>query len=158
MERKRAILLLGVGSSTYDIILSLTTPSKLSMKSFQELVELVKNHHDPPPSVTVQRHKFSHPCKITKWTIFDFLASLSIFSKHCNFGCMIKDVMHDRLVCRINDQNIQRKSLSESRLTYGKAADITLLMKTADKDLCDLQKLGSQSSQFKQVHHVKQRM
>ena len=59
------------------------------------------------------------------------------------------------LVCGINDQNIQRKLLSESSLTYEKAVDIAISMETADKDSQDLRKLGNQCSQFKQVHHVR---
>ena len=47
---------------------------------------------------------------------------------HCNFGDTIKDMLGDRLVCGINDQNIQRKILSESRLTYEKAIDIAISM------------------------------
>ena len=64
--------------------------------------------------------------------------------------------MHKRLVCGISYQNIQRELLSESRLSYEKAVVIALLMETAGNDPCDLQKLGSQNSQFKQAYYVKQ--
>lgn len=57
--KQRAILLSVCGATTYQLIRNLVAPAKPVDKSFSELVTLVKDHHTPPPSVTVQRFNFN---------------------------------------------------------------------------------------------------
>ena len=57
-ERKRAVLLTVSGPSTYKLIRNLTAPEKPAEVAYSEIVALVKAHHTPKPSVTVQRYKF----------------------------------------------------------------------------------------------------
>ena len=52
-DKKRAILLSVCGATTYQLIRNLVAPAKPTSKSFDELVKLVKEHHQPPPSVTL---------------------------------------------------------------------------------------------------------
>ena len=53
--KKRAILLSACGAPTLKLIRSLVETGKLTATSYTDLVELVRNHFDPKPSVTVQR-------------------------------------------------------------------------------------------------------
>ncbi len=55
-EKQRAILLSGCGESTYHLIRDLVAPAKPTTKLFNELIKLVKDHHQPPPSFIVQRY------------------------------------------------------------------------------------------------------
>ena len=57
-EKQRAILLSACGASTYQLIRNLVAPDAPTDKTFAELVDIVKTHHQPPPSVTVQRFNF----------------------------------------------------------------------------------------------------
>ncbi len=116
-NKKRAILLSVVGASTYHLLRSLVVPAKPSEKTFAEIVELVKKHHNPPPSVTVQRHKFNSLVRQPGESVVTFLAALRTISEHCAFGEAINDMLRDRLVCGIGDRYIQRKLLAESGLT-----------------------------------------
>ena len=47
-EKQRAIFLNTVGASTYQLIKSQLAPSKPAERSFNELVKLVRDHHQPP--------------------------------------------------------------------------------------------------------------
>ena len=58
-EKKRAILLSVCGAATYKLIRSLVHPHKPTDKTFEEIVKLVKHHHEPPPSEIVQRFNFN---------------------------------------------------------------------------------------------------
>ena len=58
-EKQRAILLSSVGSSIYQLMKSLLAPTKPSEKKFDELVRLVQDHYQPPPSESVQRYRFN---------------------------------------------------------------------------------------------------
>ena len=52
------VLLSVIGQKAYKQLACLTVPSKPGEKSFQELLELMKEHHDMTPSTIVQRFKF----------------------------------------------------------------------------------------------------
>ena len=56
---KKAILLSVVGAETYQLIRSLVAPANPKEKTFDELVKLVQEHHQPIPSAIVQRYKFN---------------------------------------------------------------------------------------------------
>ena len=47
-EKKRAILLSVCGAATYQVIRNLTTPGKPTDHTFEELVQLVQAHRNPP--------------------------------------------------------------------------------------------------------------
>ena len=58
-EKQRAILLSACGSSTYQLIRNLVAPNQPKDRTFDELVKFVQDHHQPPPSVIVQRARFN---------------------------------------------------------------------------------------------------
>ena len=51
------------GATTHQFIRNLVALAKRADKSFRELVTLVKEHHTPPPSVTVQSHSLWQSCE-----------------------------------------------------------------------------------------------
>ena len=61
-DKKKAILLSLIGPSAYKLLRSLVSPHKPGDKTYQELVEIMKMHHNPIPLETVERHKFNCRC------------------------------------------------------------------------------------------------
>ena len=57
-ERKKAILPTSVGPAAYRLLRKLVAPQKLDEKTLKELVDKMKEHDGPDPSVIVQRFKF----------------------------------------------------------------------------------------------------
>ena len=88
-EKQRAILLSGCGASTYQLIRNLVAPAKLISKSFAELVKLVKDHHNPPPSAIFQRFLFNSHSQKEGETVAEFVAELRKLSEQ---------QLHDSLV------------------------------------------------------------
>lgn len=58
-EKKRVVLLSGVGAQTYALMSNLLSPDKPGDHSYKELVRLLKNHFHPKPSVIMQWWKFN---------------------------------------------------------------------------------------------------
>jgi len=56
--KKRALLLSVYASSTYLLVRNLSAPAKPNKKSLAQLVKLVIDHHQLPPSKIVKRFKF----------------------------------------------------------------------------------------------------
>ena len=63
------------------------------------------------------------------------MTELRALSEYCNFGSTLEDMLWDRLVCCINNDVIQRRLLSESKLQYAKAVELTTILETAAEDV-----------------------
>jgi len=107
-DKKRAILLSGVGPSTYQVIRNLVAPDKPTEKTFDQIVKVVKGHYQPTPSVIVQRFKFNTRSQKPGESISSFVAELRRLAEHCDYEATLEDMLRDRLVCRISDGRLQR--------------------------------------------------
>ena len=96
-EKQRAILLSACGASTYRLIRSLVAPAKPTDRSFGELVELVRTHHNPKPSAIVQQFKFNSCRRRQGETVAMFAAELRRLTEYCDFGASLDDMLRDRL-------------------------------------------------------------
>ena len=126
---------------TYQLIRNLIAPDQPKDRSFDELVKLVQDHHQPPPSAIMQRFNFHPaPADIKGETVSAFVAELRKLTEYCQFGDTLSDMLRDRLVCGINDQKLQRRLLAEPTLTYERAFALAQALETADKSAKELEK------------------
>ena len=102
-------------------------------------MDLVAKHHDPKPSVIVQRYRFNTRNRRAGESISTYVAELHHLSEHCNFGGSLNKMLRDRIVCGIEDQKIQRRLLAEPELTFDKAFELSLASESVDKNAKDLQ-------------------
>ena len=65
-------------------------------------------------------------------------------------------MLRDRLVCDVNDPQIQKRLLAEDRLTFKKALDISLALEAATKDTKQLQAAAATPSNPVTVHKVRE--
>ena len=137
--KHKAILLSCCGPRTYQLIKNLLAPELPTGKSFDEIVQLVKDHLDPKPSVIVQRFVFHSRLRKGGESVAAFVAELRRLSEHCGFGDTLPVMLRDRLVCGIDDGRIQRRLLSKPDLAFKKAFDIAQAMESAERNAQDLQ-------------------
>ena len=138
-NKKRAILLNGVGPTTYRLIKTLALPGTPRDLSFGEIVERVKVHFNPKPSPIVKRFEFNTRGQKEGESVSEFVAALRKIAEHCGFGDVLSDMLHDRIVCGIRNKRVQQRLLQEAELTYAKARDIAQAAETAKKDAERLQ-------------------
>ena len=72
-DKKKAILLSTCGAETYQLIRSLVALQKLTEKSLSDIVQLVRDHHTPPPSAIVQRFHFHSHTQKEGETVAEFI-------------------------------------------------------------------------------------
>ena len=138
-DKQRAILISVCGAETYQLLKSLLAPVKPAEKTFVQLVELMKNHLQPTPSVIVERFTFHSRSRRDGEAVAVYVAELRKLSEHCGFGDSLNDMLRDRLVCGISDSGIQRRLLSEPDLTFKKAFDLAQAAESAERNVHDLQ-------------------
>ena len=154
-ERKRAVFLSVIGASTYKVLRSLLSPNKPGDKEYTELVQKLSQHFSPPPSEIVEQTKFHSRFRKPGESVASFVAQLRSLSEHCNFGDTLEVMIRDRLVCGINDDAIQKRLLSEPKLTYKRAVELAQSLETADKNVKLLGKQGK--GQEMAIHMLKVR-
>ena len=123
-EKKQAILLSSCGVDTYQLIRNVVAPEKPTARTFDQLVELVQRHHNPRPSVIMQRFRFNSCRRKQGQSMAMFVAELRHLIEHCEFGDSMDDMLRDRLVCGINDNRIQLRLLAETSLTFKKVLEL----------------------------------
>ena len=151
-NRKKAILLSVVGAETYQLIRSLVAPAKPKEKSFEDLVKVVQEHHQPIPSAIVQRYKFNSHTQKPGESIATFIAELRRLAKHCQFDQTLDEMLRDRLVCGIADSRVQRRLLAEPDLT---ALELAQAQEMAEKGMQQLQQQRPQPSSLLKIGHHK---
>ena len=138
LPKRRAILLTCCGPSTYQLIRSLTAPDAPTSKTYAELVKLVKDHEQPPPSAIVQRYNFNMRVQQPGESIADYVAQLRKLSEHCKYGDSLDEMLRDRIVCGCRDKRLQCKLLAEPELTLEKAFTTAQSMELAEKGSKDI--------------------
>ena len=53
----------------------------------------------------------------------DYIAELRRRSEHCNYGSKLDEHLRDRLICGVKNNRIQRRLLSEDKLTLKRAIE-----------------------------------
>ena len=108
--------------------------------TFAQLVKLVITTILSKPSVIVERFRFNTRTRQQGESVANFIAELRHLTRYCEFGDVLNDMLRDRLVCGIENSQIQRRLLAEPNLTLDKAVEILLAMESADHNARDLQK------------------
>lgn len=137
--KKRATFLSVVGPSTFQLLRSLIAPANPADKSLKDLIEVLSAHYNPKPSEIVERYKFHSRVRRPAESVGTFLSELRALSVYCNFGPSLNDMLRDRLVCGINDDQMQKRLLSEPKLTLEKATAIAQSMESAAMNVRQLQ-------------------
>lgn len=105
-DQQRAILLTYCGPATYRLIRNLVSPKKPTELKFLEIVEHVQKHHDLKPSVIVQCYCFNSCNRRSGEYVAAYVAELHLY-EHCKFGTTLNQMLHDRLVCGVEEPKIQ---------------------------------------------------
>ena len=109
-----SVFLAIVGSSTYDLLRNLVAPKKPAEYKFKELVDVLQRHFEPAPLIIAERFHFHKR------------------DQH-NFAEFLEQALRDRFVCGLKNSAIQKKLLTEKKLSWQGAVDKTKAMESADK-------------------------
>ena len=138
-----------MGAKAYKTLRNLITPHNPSDKSFKQLVEVMTKHFCPPPSEIIQGFKFNTRARKLGKSVANYIAELRALSHYCNYGDTLELMLRDRIVCGINNTQTQKRLLAKKNLTYAKAKEIALALKSAVQGTMDIQTPSSDT-----VHKV----
>ena len=159
-DAEREIFFLAViGPNAYKLLSSMVAPEKPGEKTFTDLVDVMTQHHSPPPSEIVQRYRFHTRFRRQGETVAMYLSELRALAQWCKFGDTLDDMLRDRLVCGVNEETIQRRLLAEAGLTLKKSPEIAQGLEAAARNVREIQRkpgeLTNAAGRFQtEVHEV----
>ena len=144
--KQKSILLSVVGAETYKLIHNLSVPNLPGTKTYEELVELVKDYLCPQPNIIVQRCLFNSRTRQPEESVATFVNELRGIASKCEYGLQLNDNLRDRLVAGVNNDRIQQRLLQNPGLTFQTALTTCLAMETAAKNVQDLSHIAQSSN------------
>jgi hypothetical protein len=133
--KMKAIFLTSVGGATYALLANLVSPAKPQDRSLDELIKLLKDHHEPKKIVIAERFKFYKRQQREGESIANYLAELRRLAKDCEFGDGLTTALRDQLVCGLHHEGLQQKILAERELTLEKALSLAQAYEAARQEM-----------------------
>ncbi len=112
-----------MGPKTFTLLCNLLQPEKPGEKMYDQIVNTLKAHFSPKPLVIAERFWFHRRNQLEGEAVTMFVAVLKKLAEHCEFGDVLNDTLRDRLVCGLRSEGIQKRLLTESKLTLQRAID-----------------------------------
>ncbi|XP_052751504.1 uncharacterized protein K02A2.6-like [Galleria mellonella] len=84
---KLQIFLNCIGAKYYQVLKNINAPDTLENKTYEQLVEILKNHIAPEPGEVAQQHKFCLRIQNENESIANYVAGLKEIGGKCNFIC-----------------------------------------------------------------------
>ena len=92
-DQQRAILLSICVPATYRLIHNLVSPKKPTELKIADLITIVQKHHDPKPSMIVQRFRFNGRNCHTGESVTAYVAELRQLAEHCQYATTLNDML-----------------------------------------------------------------
>ena len=133
--RRRAIFLSVVGGKVFSLLEDLIAPAKVDSISYKDIIKILLDHFEPAPSAIAARYHFNRATRQAGESISAFVARLRHLAKPCVFlSVTLDEMLRDRFVCGLQNEQVQAKLLKEAELTLASAIEIAQLSESADAD------------------------
>ena len=113
-----------IGKKAYRRLKDLAFPSKVEDVSVTNLQKLLEAHIQPVNFVAAEREKFHNLRQRPDESPRSFLLRIQQQAAKCDFAGTLEEQMRDRIVAGVADQDLKRKLLKETSLTFKAAKKI----------------------------------
>ncbi|XP_039762474.1 uncharacterized protein K02A2.6-like [Pararge aegeria] len=127
-------LLACVGDATYELMVDLCSPRKPGEMKFSELVQLVKKHIQPTPSILAERYKFRKRTQTVNETVAQFAAALKHLDRDCEFKDNLEENLRDQFVCGLSSESTRQRLFCEDSVTFTVAFKKAVALEAAAND------------------------
>ena len=140
-DKKVATFLTLAGAKIYALAKSLLSPTNPAEATYDALTKALKDHFKPKTIIIFERYKFYSRRQKNGESIGDFVAGIKSLAQSCSFGDQLSDMLRDRFVMGLNNEQTQHALLAESDLTFQRALEVATAREAAYHDA---QAMGNQ--------------
>ena len=127
-RKQRAILLSCWGESTYSLLKNVLAPNRPADVPFDNIVTQMRMYFHLTPSEMIQRYLFNSRILRPGNLVLMYVTELKKLAEFCNFRETLKPMLHNHIICRIDNKCWQHRLLGEEDLTYKSAMKIVLAL------------------------------
>lgn len=128
-----AMLVTHVGAKCYELMCDLCAPTPPEEKTFDELVDIVKNHLEPQRSEIAERHIFRQRQQQRGESISDYLQGLKHLAKTCEFKQTLEENLRDQFVSGLHSEEMRSRLFAEKNIDYKRAVELALALEAAER-------------------------
>ncbi|XP_077778364.1 uncharacterized protein LOC144326122 [Podarcis muralis] len=132
--KKRVIFFSVCGEETFEIARALLAPEDVATIPYKTIMERLKGHFLPQPSVVARRNAFYAKRQASGETVTGFVTSLRQAARFCNFS-ELEIMLRDRLVGGLKDEKLQRCLCAKKDLTFQVALEEALATEAAERSM-----------------------
>lgn len=135
---KVPMLITLVGGATYELLVTLCSPTKPSEMKFDDITKLMKNHLQPAPSILAERYKFRQRTQARAETTTEYAAVLRKMARTCNFSTVLDENLRDQFICGLFSDGMRQRLFAETNPTFAKAVALAQSLEAAEKDAAEV--------------------
>ena len=113
-----------IGPDALEIHQGLPFKNEEDRKSFKQIWKLWSEYCLGKTNVTFERYQFNKSIQNTDETVENYYVRLRSLASTCEFGTLTDDLIRDRIVLGIRDDNARKRLLQEPNLTLSSCLDI----------------------------------
>ncbi len=126
------------------------TPAE-SKENLAVLKQKFKDLCQPQRNITMERYTFNTRSQAPNESIQSYIADLKTLANSCEFGPLHDDLIRDRVVCGIANNNVRKLLLKEHNLTLARAHEICKINEQTEAHLQTLSRPAATNS----VHELR---
>lgn len=149
-ELRTATLLTCIGSEALEIYDGLTFDTDVDKKDIDKVLEKFKVFCIGQTNEIYERFMFNKRDQAKGETIDEYVAALRSLAKTCKYGALENELIRDRIVMGLVDNNTRKKLLQERKLDLKKCIDIC---RTYEKTTVQMKEIQG----TEEVHFVKKK-
>ena len=148
-QLKKNYLLSSVGQMGYKYLRSYCAPTEPADKTYEQLIELLKQHLAPAPKPISEQYKFSLLKQDSGESLSSFMSRVKEAATTCAFEGLYDRMVRDRFICGLWDSKIRTSLLSgEDDMTSNTAFEKAVIKEKATQS-------SNQMTGKQPVHFVK---
>lgn len=152
--KKLPLLLIYMGSETYDLLCDKLAPVKPKNKTYDEIKTVLKGIYDPDPLEIMENYRYHLRKQSDDETVEEFSIALRKLAIHCNFGDYLTTALRNQFVFGLRSARIQNRLLETSRLTIELALTTAKALELSAKGGAEIQQ---QKDGKASVNYIQQR-
>lgn len=134
-ELKLPTLISAMGDEAYELLVNLASPVKPSELTYQQAVELLRQHLQPSPSVLAERYRFRQRRQRPEENVSAYVAELKRLARNCKFNDKLNENLRDQFVCGLAGDIIRQRLFAEDEnLNFANAVNIASSLEAAERD------------------------
>lgn len=150
--KKLPLLLVYMGSETYDVLCDKLAPSKPTEKTYNDVKGILKQIYDPEPLEILENYRFHLRKQADDETVDEFSIALRKLAIHCNFGNYLTTALRNQFVFGLRSARIQNRLLETSNLTNDNALTTAKAMELSAKGGAEIQQQKESKVTVNYIH------